>query len=112
MSMPAARKKSTGGKSRYWSGRVTRESHALALDPGVFTWEDPKRIARSLRRSAERSHERKAAPFRSAMSMLVFYVNRAGRSLGEEQRHVLEAAKDELRRLYGKTRTKPQKKKA
>ena len=110
--MAAARKKSTGGNRRYWSGRVTRESHALALDQGVFKWGDPKRIARSLKRSAERSHARKAAPFRSAMSMLVFYVNRAGRSLGLKQRRVLEAAKDELRRLYGKTRKKPQQKKA
>jgi hypothetical protein len=100
--MPNARKKSTSRKGRYWSGRVTRESHALALSPRVFTWSDPKRIARSLKRSAERSRERKAAPFRSAMSMLVFYVNRAGKSLGEKQRRVLEAAKEELRRLYGK----------
>lgn len=100
--MPAARKKPTTLNRRYWSARVTRESHALALDPGVFGWSDPKRIARSLKRSAERSHERKAPPFRSAMSMLVFYVNRAGRSLGQKQRRVLEAAKDELRRLYGR----------
>ena len=89
-------------KSAYWSSRVTRESHALALEDGVFTWDDPKRIARSLKRSADASVERKAAPFRSAMSMLVFYINRAGTQLDRRQRRVLEAAKDELRGLYGK----------
>ena len=85
-----------------WSGKVTRESHALQLDDGVFTWKDPARIARSLQRSAEASTERKATPFRSAMSMLVFYVNRAGTNLDEDQREILEQAKGELRRLYGK----------
>lgn len=87
-----------------WSQRVTRESSALDLEEGVFTWRDPERIARSLRASAERSTRRKAEPFRSAMSMLVFYINRAGRNLDPEQKAVLEQAKDELRRLYGKTR--------
>jgi hypothetical protein len=81
---------------------VTRESNALDLEEGVFTWSDPKAIARSLQRSAEASSRRKAPPFRSAMSMLVFYVNRAGRNLDRRQRQVLEQAKDELRRLYGK----------
>ena len=88
---------------RKWSGEVTRESHALILEEGVFSWKDPKRIARSFQRSAETSRARKAPPFRSAMSMLVFYINRAGKSLDPEQRKVLEKAKDELRRLYGKT---------
>jgi uncharacterized protein DUF3175 len=83
---------------------VTRESRALDLDEGVFTWHDPKRIAASLSRSAERSKARKATPFRSAMSMLVFYINRAGRNLPARRRRVLEAAKDELRALYGKQR--------
>jgi uncharacterized protein DUF3175 len=87
---------------QYWSGKVTRESRALDLDEGVFTWHDPKRIAASLSRSAERSKARKATPFRSAMSMLVFYINRAGPNLAEQQRKVLERAKQELRHLYGK----------
>ena len=85
-----------------WSARVTRESDALDLEEGVFTWHDPKRIAQSLKESAEASTRRKAPPFRSAMSMLVFYINRAGRNLDETQRKVLEQAKVELRRLYGK----------
>jgi len=89
--------------SKNWSGKVTRESHALILEEGVFTWNDPKRIARSLKRSADTSTQRKAPPFRSAMSMLVFYINRAGKSLDPEQRKILEEAKDELRRLYGKS---------
>ena len=81
---------------------MTRESHALNLDAGVFTWKDPKKIARSLKNSADTSKQRKAEPFHSAMSMLVFYINRAGKNLDEEQRHVLERAKEELRNLYGK----------
>ncbi|BBJ00221.1 hypothetical protein FGKAn22_19130 [Ferrigenium kumadai] len=87
---------------RYWSAKVTQESFALGLEEGVFTWHDPKRIAESLKRSAEASTRRKAPPFRSAMSMLVFYINRAGRNLDENQKRVLEQAKDELRALYGK----------
>ena len=85
-----------------WSGRVTRESHALVLEHGVFTKSDSKLIARSLKRSAERSTRRKSSPFRSAMSMLNFYINRAGRNMGERRRKVLERAKDELRALYGR----------
>jgi hypothetical protein len=84
-----------------WSQRVTERSDALDLDPGVFTRADPRSIARSLKRSADRSRRRKAAdPYRSAMSMLTFYLNRAGKSLSRIQRRRLEAAKDELRRLY------------
>ena len=90
------------GSSKRWSGQVTRESRALDLEEGVFTWDDPAAIASSLRRSAEASTRRKAAPFRSAMSMLVFYINRAGRNLDRRQRSVLEQAKDELRKLYGR----------
>jgi hypothetical protein len=85
-----------------WSDRVTRGSNALDLEDGVFTWADPKRIAMSLKRSAESSTRRKATPFRSAMSMLVFYINRAGRNLETDQLAVLQAAKAELRRLYGR----------
>jgi hypothetical protein len=88
-----------------WSQRVTQRSNALDLDPGVFTRTDPRSIARSLKRSAERSRRRKADPFRSAMSMLTFYINRAGKSLPAAQRKRLEAAKDELRRLYGRSRS-------
>ncbi len=88
--------------ARNWSNRVTQESNALDLEEGVFTWQDPKRIARSLMRSAEASTRRHAPPFRSAMSMLVFYINRAGKNLPDPQRRVLEQAKTELRQLYGK----------
>ncbi|MCO6413371.1 MAG: DUF3175 domain-containing protein [Thiogranum sp.] len=85
-----------------WSARVTRESDALDLEEGVFTWDDPRRIALSLQRSAEASRRRKASPFRSAMSMLVFYINRAGKNLDSQQLEILQAAKDELRKLYGR----------
>jgi len=91
-----------GKNSKYWSGEVTRRSNSLDLDKGVFTWKDPKRIARSLRDSAEKSTRRKAAPFQSAMSMLNFYANRAGRNLGDQQKKVLAQAKVELRKLYNK----------
>ena len=80
------------------------ESHALDLEPGVFTFDDSAEIARSLKRSAECSDRRKADPFRSAMSMLTFYINRAGRQLHARQRARLEAAKDELRALFAKPR--------
>ena len=86
-----------------WSNRVTRESNALDLDRGVFTWKSPKRIAASLKRSAERSKRRKSEPYRSAMSMLTFYINRAGRDLPRERRKVLNSAKDALRREFGRT---------
>lgn len=92
-------------KSR-WSQHVTDTSNALDLDPGVFTWHDPGQIALSLKNSAEHSQRRKTDPFRSAMSMLTFYINRAGRQLPAEQRACLEAAKDELRMLFGKPRQK------
>lgn len=87
---------------RRWSARVTAHSNALDLDRDVFTWKDPRRIARSLKRSAERSHRRKSDPYRSAMSMLTFYINRAGDNLGSGQRRVLERAKQELRREFGR----------
>ncbi len=87
---------------RYWSDRVTRESNALALDPGVFTWNDPKRIAASLKRAAEESTRRKAEPHRSVLSMLVFYINRAGKNLPASRRRTLERAKTELRRQFGR----------
>jgi hypothetical protein len=87
-----------------WSRQVTRRSNALDLDPGVFTCDDPRRTARSLKRSAERSRRRRADPFRSAMSMLTFYINRAGSRLPSARRARLEAAKDELRNLFGRSR--------
>lgn len=90
-------------ESANWSARVTRESDALDLEEGVFTWQDPERIARSLKQSADSSTRRKSEPFRSAMSMLVFYINRAGKNLDEDQKRILEKAKDELRRLYGRS---------
>ncbi len=89
-------------KTRRWSQRVTRESNALDLENGVFAKEDPRAIARSLKRSAEHSKRRKADPFRSAMSMLTFYINRAGRNLPKTRRSRLERAKDELRALFGR----------
>jgi hypothetical protein len=89
-------------KDRNWSGKVTRESNALDLEAGIFTWKDPNEIARSLKRSAEKSTRRKSPPFRSAMSMLVFYINRAGKNLNEDQLQILEQAKNELRVLYAK----------
>ena len=87
-----------------WSQRVTRTSDALDLEGGVFTKSDPRAIAQSLKRSAERSRRRKADPYRSAMSMLTFYVNRAGKQLSARDRKRLEQAKDELRDLYGRPR--------
>jgi hypothetical protein len=85
-----------------WSGRVMRESNALDLKRGVFRQDDPKKIARSLKRSAEHSHRRKSSPFRSAMSMLTFYINRAGKDLPARRKRTLEKAKDELRVLFDK----------
>ena len=85
-----------------WSQRVTRESDALDLKRGVFTLRDPKRIAASLKRSAERSSRRKAGAYRSALSMLTFYVNRAGTTLPKIQRERLERAKVELKRQFGR----------
>lgn len=87
-----------------WSQHVTETSNALDLKEGVFTLDDPKEIARSLKRSAERSRRRKTDPFRSAMSMLTFYVNRAGKHLPKERLQVLEQAKDELRELFHRPR--------
>ena len=87
-------------KAKRWSQEVTEHSHALILEKDIFASHDPKAIARLLKRSAEESTRRKSETFRSAMSMLTFYINRAGRNLSAEQRETLEAAKDELRRLF------------
>ena len=95
-------KQSAKRKAKRWSQRVTKESNALDLDEGVFTWSDPKRIARSLKRSAEESRRRKADPYRSALSMLIFYMNRAGKNLPAERKRVLDQAKIELKKAFGK----------
>jgi hypothetical protein len=85
-----------------WSARVTRESDALDLDRGVFSKRDPKEIAASLKRSAQRSRRRKADPYRSALSMLTFYINRAGKNLPAGRRRTLQRAKGELRKQFGR----------
>ncbi|WP_123307633.1 DUF3175 domain-containing protein [Cellulomonas sp. PhB143] len=89
-------------KKDRWSQDVTEGSDSLDLDDGVFTLDDPAEIARSLQRSAESSDRRKSSPYASAMSMLTFYMNRAGDQLPAERRDVLDEAKQELRRLYGR----------
>ena len=89
-------------KTRKWSAEVTKHSIALDLEEGVFTWGDPRKIASSLKRSADVSTRRKASPFQSAMSMLNFYINRAGKNLKPERRRVLKQAKVELRKLFNK----------
>ena len=88
--------------NKRWSHDVTEKSNALDLESNVFKKDSPRAIARSLKRSAERSDRRKSDPYRSAMSMLTFYINRAGKNLPKERKERLEKAKDELRSLYGK----------
>ena len=97
-----ARKRNTKRTTRKWSARVTRESDALDLQDQVFKQRSPAAIARSLKRSAERSHRRKSSPYRSAMSMLTFYINRAGKNLSATRRRTLDKAKDALRKEFGK----------
>jgi hypothetical protein len=97
---------SSRAAGRRWSGEVTRKSNALDLEENVFLM-TPRRMAASLKRSAERSRRRKSSPFHSAMSMLTFYVNRAGSNLSTRRRRALERAKDELRALYGRPRARP-----
>jgi len=94
--------RSGAGSGRRWSQHVTEHSDALTLDRGVFSQRDPKRIAASLKRSAERSRRRKSDPFRSALSMLTFYINRAGRNLPASRKKTLMRAKDELRKQFGR----------
>jgi translation initiation factor 2 alpha subunit (eIF-2alpha) len=95
-----SRKKSQ--KNKRWSARVTKHSNALDLEPKIFRSRSPRKIALSLKRSAERSKRRKAKPYQSAMSMLNFYINRAGKNLPQKQKRVLEHAKDELREAFGR----------
>ena len=92
----------THKSTRRWSGEVTKRSDALDLERGVFALKNPKRIAASLKQSAETSRRRKADAFRSALSMLSFYINRAGTNLSLKQRNVLMRAKDELHRQFGR----------
>jgi hypothetical protein len=87
---------------RKWTAKVTQDSDALDIEAGIFNSDDPARIAQSLKRSAEQSNRRKSSPFRSAMSMLTFYVNRAGRNLSAGRRRTLEAAKVKLRAAFGR----------
>jgi len=92
--------RATARPRKRWSAHVTAHSDAMTLEKGIFT-RSPAAIARSLKRSAERSHRRKASPFRSATSMLNFYINRAGKNLSAAQRQKLAAAKGELRKVFG-----------
>ena len=87
---------------RKWSGKVTRESHALALEDGVFKKDDPAEIAASLKRSADKSTARKSDPYRSALSMLTFYINRAGKNLPASRKKILRRAKGELKEIFHK----------
>ena len=94
----------TADHKKYWSNKVTRESNALDLEKGVFKFKNPKRIASSLKYSAEASVRRKGVPFESAMSMLNFYINRAGKNLPREQKRILEKLKEELRIIFNRKR--------
>jgi len=96
------RRKTARAKPRRWSAWVTRHSNALDLEQSIFKSTDPRQIALSLKRSAERSKRRKSTPYRSAMSMLSFYINRAGKGLPRRQLRVLERAKEELRKAFGR----------
>ena len=98
----AQRRKRASKRARRWSQRVTQESDALTLERRVFTLDDPKKIAASLKRSAIRSKRRKAEPFRSALSMLTFYINRAGKNLPTGRKKTLMRAKDELRKQFSR----------
>jgi hypothetical protein len=100
----SSQKSRAGRHPKRWSRRVMQTSNALDLEQGVFKSADPKGLARSLKRSAEASRRRKADPFRSAMSMLTFYINRAGKNLPKQRVRVLQQAKDELRALFQRPR--------
>ena len=100
--MRSSRKKQRGKSKKYWSADVMKHSNALDLDHDVFTSTSSRKIAASLKHSAEHSSRRKGTPYQSAMSMLNFYINRAGKNLGEGRKRVLERAKVELRKLFGR----------
>ena len=99
---PDSSRRTATASRRRWSQEVTEHSDALTLEGGVFTSKDPRRIAASLKRSAERSNRRKSDPFRSALSMLTFYINRAGKNLPPARKKILMQAKEELRKQFGK----------
>jgi hypothetical protein len=100
---PMIKRREKSSKTSRWSAKVTKRSNALDLEPDVFRQKDPHRIALSLKRSAERSKRRKGTPYQSAMSMLNFYINRAGKNLPQKQKRVLDRAKGELREVFGRT---------
>jgi hypothetical protein len=85
---------------KYWAQKVALKSNALDLEKGIFTWKNPKKIAQSLKKSAKKSNRRKSPPFQSAMSMLNFYINRAGKKIDSKQSRILEQAKEELRLIF------------
>ena len=99
---PAKKRATRKQQTNRWSAEVTEHSNALDLDPGVFTWKNPARIAASLKHSAVKSRRRKSSPYRSALSMLTFHINRSGKSLAAGQKAVLQKAKDELRKSFGR----------
>jgi hypothetical protein len=100
--MSKTQKKSSKARERRWSAKVTKHSDALDLEHDVFRSRDPRRIARSLKHSAEQSSRSKGTPYQSAMSMLNFYINRAGKNLPKKQKRILESAKQELRDVFGR----------
>lgn len=100
--MATHQNKTTDTKTKKWSAKVTENSDALDLKENVFESKSAKKIAASLKESAEQSHRRKSSPYRSAMSMLTFYINRAGKNLDADQKTILENAKDELRKIFGR----------
>jgi Protein of unknown function (DUF3175) len=101
--MKRSRKSATRSNTGLWSAKVTERSNALDLEHNVFRSKDPRKIALSLKRSAKRSTRRKGTPYQSAMSMLNFYINRAGKNLPQKRKRVLQNAKDELRDVFGRT---------
>jgi hypothetical protein len=101
-SMKKSSKRRVRSKGRRWSAQVTKRSNALDLERDVFKSKDPRKIALSLKRSAERSSRRKGTPYQSAMSMLNFYINRAGKNLSQTRKRTLERTKDELREAFGR----------
>ncbi len=102
LSRSKSTKRKIGKTGKRWSAQVMRKSDALDIQPRAFTYDDPKKIAQSLKRSAERSHRRKAGPYQSAMSMLNFYINRGGKNLPATRKRILERAKAELRHIFGR----------
>jgi len=100
--MATTKAKTTKKAPEKWSAEVTEHSDALDLKENIFESKNAKKIAESLKESAEESHRRKSSPYRSAMSMLTFYINRAGKNLNSDQIKILEKAKDELRKIFGR----------